>query len=87
MKLAARNIIRCPGCSIPRRSRATCCRNAAVHDELHKKVQKPVDVVQKWSVQMYWTPCVVQWQVWRGGSREGSGRDAIVLLMLQRYQH
>ena len=25
MKLAARNIIRCPGCSIPRRSRATCC--------------------------------------------------------------
>ena len=27
---------------------------------------------------------VVQRQVWRGGSREGSGRDAIVLLMLQR---
>eukprot|EP00964_Phaeocystis_antarctica_P146301 scaffold112538_cov36-Phaeocystis_antarctica.AAC.1 len=26
----------------------------------------------------------VQRQVWRGGSREGSGRDAIVLLMLQR---
>ena len=25
MKLTARNIIRCPGCSIPRRSRATCC--------------------------------------------------------------
>ena len=24
-------------------------------DELYKKVQKPVDVVQKWSVQMYWT--------------------------------
>ena len=26
----------------------------------------------------------VQRQVWRGGSREGSGRDASVLLMLQR---
>ena len=26
----------------------------------------------------------VQRQVWRGGSREGSGRDAVVLLMLQR---
>ena len=26
----------------------------------------------------------VQRQVWRGGSREGSGRDALVLLVLQR---
>ena len=26
----------------------------------------------------------VKRQVWRGGSREGSDRDAIVLLMLQR---
>ena len=25
-------------------------------DELHKTVQKPVDVVQNWSVQMYYTP-------------------------------
>ena len=24
-------------------------------DELYKNVQKPVGVVQKWSVQMYWT--------------------------------
>ena len=23
--------------------------------KLHKNVQKPVDVVQNWSVQMYWT--------------------------------